>query len=78
MTQPVQILPDEEIPQIVWPKGPLRRIRQLTHVRDAVAGDIAVAMLEVCGHEAHLVGTATNHHLVRCSVCFYAKRGETA
>lgn len=76
MTGAVEILPDEEIPQILWPKGPLRRIRLLTHVCDALAGDIAVATLEVCGHEAHLVGTATMSHLVRCSKCFYERRGE--
>lgn len=71
-----EVLPQDETPQILWPKGPLRRIRTLQSVRDVVAGEIALAVLEVCGHEAHLVPTATAQSLVRCSICFYAKRGE--
>lgn len=76
MNVTVELLHDEEIPQIVWPKGPIRRIRSLLPVRDALAGDIIVATLEVCGHEAHLVSTATITNLVRCAKCFYQKRGE--
>lgn len=62
-----------EVPHVVYPKGPIRRIVRRESVRDAVAGSIVLVVFE-CGHEASLVGTLPilrPDAIVRCPQCFY-------
>ncbi len=72
----IQIVETHEAPQIVWPKGPLRKIAAFTPIVDETVGEIVVVTLEVCGHEAHLLSSASEDSLVRCAQCFYKKRDE--
>lgn len=63
-----------ESPHVVYPKGPIRKIKTFRAVEDQVAGHIALVTLE-CEHEASLVGPGLNiHSIVRCPICFFDKR----
>jgi hypothetical protein len=69
-----------EAPHVVYPKGPVRKIKTFRETEDAVAGAIVLVTLE-CGHSATLVGPNLNQNsIVRCPMCFFDRRktgGET-
>lgn len=68
-----------EAPQLVYPKGPIRRIEEFQAVPDQIVGEIIIVKLQGCGHQATLVGNLMKSALVRCAICFHEKRtsGET-
>lgn len=61
-----------EAPQIVYPKGPVRRIVHQVAVLDRIAGPVLSVRLDVCGHEATLAGNVVSQTaIVRCAQCFH-------
>ena len=63
-----------EAPHVIYPKGPIRKIKNLNTVLDEVAGEIVMVELS-CGHPATLVGRhITIESIVRCPTCFFEKR----
>lgn len=63
-----------EVPHVVYPKGPIRTVREARASLDAIAGPILLATLEPCGHEVTLVSVDVQDVIVRCPQCFYEKR----
>ncbi len=72
-----------EVPHVVYPKGPTRKIASYSYARDEIAGEILIAVLE-CGHPVTIVmiapallksaedpDPAGQDVVVRCPVCFY-------
>lgn len=62
-----------EAPHVVYPKGPIRKIKEFYEAEDQVAGLIVLATLE-CTHRVTLLGDITETSIVRCPMCFYEKR----
>jgi hypothetical protein len=73
-----------EIPHVVYPKGPRRRIKTCRVDQDQVAGFVIFATLHECGHEVTLAagsrdGMPLERCIVRCPLCFaHAHQGESA
>ena len=64
-----------EAPQLVYPKGPIRRIVSYVEAEDEIAGHIVVTRL-VCGHEATLCGPFPfdqNSVIVKCGYCHHER-----
>lgn len=75
-----EILPNRlEVPQLYYPKGPIRKIVSHTIARnDAIVGEVIIVRLE-CGHETTLCGPwpfEPAEVTVRCAYCHFDRRAQ--
>jgi hypothetical protein len=75
----VEVISDQiEAPQVLYPRGPIRKAITWDIVRDALIGEVIAVKLE-CGHSATLIGSYLNKEMtiIKCSYCRYERERQT-